>query len=46
MVWRLERQKANSNYNFNINELRTVQEYDATKVDCWRSRPQKIKKTV
>ena len=31
-------------YNFNINELRTVQEYDATKVDCWAFKTSKDKK--
>lgn len=40
----IRKTKANSNYNFNINELRTVQEYDATKVDCWAFKTSKDKK--
>ena len=31
----IKKAKANSDFQFNIHEFRTVQEYDATKIDCW-----------
>lgn len=40
----IKKAKANSDFQFNIYEFRTVQEYDATKIDCWAFKTSKDKK--
>ena len=40
----IKKAKANSDFQFNIHEFRTVQEYDATKIDCWAFKTSKDKK--
>ena len=40
----IKKAKANSDFQFNIHEFRTVQEYDATKIDCWAFKTAKDKK--
>ena len=40
----IKRAKADSDFQFNIHEFRTVQEYDATKIDCWAFKTSNDKK--